>query len=165
VTVGHGGVGGTGHLVGLLFLTKANIKGVLVSYRGTAPLITDLFGGHIDIGFPAYVPQISTVKALNVTSAERVSFLPNVPTLRESGVDVVATTWNGIMGPAGIPQDVVTKVNAALNNALKDEAVRKSLALLGAQPTGGSPQDFVRLIAKEKALWGPIIRAEHISID
>jgi tripartite-type tricarboxylate transporter receptor subunit TctC len=165
LTVGHGGIGGIEYLAAVLFLAKEHLNGVLISYGGTAPLVTDLLGGHIDIGFPTYVPQVSSLKVLNIASAARAGFLPNVPTLRESGLDLLAATWNGIMGPASIPQDVVMKVNAAMNDALKDQAVKKEFETLGAEPLGGSAQDFVRLMDTQKALWAPVITAEKISLD
>ncbi len=85
LTLGHGGAGGSENLTALLFLARANLKGVLISYRGTGPFITDLIGGQIDMGFPAYFPQVSSVKVLGVTGIERVGIMPDVPTLREVG--------------------------------------------------------------------------------
>ncbi len=165
LTIGSGGLGGIEYLTGALFLAKTGLKGILISYNGTAPLITDVMGGHINIGFPSYVPQVSSLKLLNTASAERVSFLPNVPTFRESGLDIVATTWNGIMGPAGLPANVVSAIGKAMNDALKNPEVRKQIEIIGSEPLGGSPEDFVKLMDQEKALWGPLIKSEHISLD
>jgi tripartite-type tricarboxylate transporter receptor subunit TctC len=162
LTIGHGGIGGTGHLAGVMFMKETGVKGVLVGYRGTGPLVTDLIGGQIDVGFPAYIPQVSQTKPIAVTSAKRSRFLPNVPTLRESGVDLVATLWNGMLGPAGMPKDIVMKINAAMNDILKDPAVQKDLIKLGAEPLGGSPEDFAKLLADEKKVWGPVVRDANI---
>ncbi len=165
LTIGHGGVGSTGQLAALLFLEKTGMKGVLVAYRGTAPLIEDVLGGQIDMGFPAYVPQVASVRALNVTSEARLSFLPDVPTFRESGVDVVATTWNGLVGPVGMPHDIVEKINSILNTYLHSDTGKKDVANLGAQPLGGPPEDLTKIMNDEKIKWGPIIKAAHISLD
>lgn len=165
LTVGSGGLGGIEYLTGALFLAKTGLKGILISYNGTGPLVTDILGGHIDIGFPSYVPQLRMLKLLNTASAERVSFLPDVKTFRESGLDIVATTWNGLMGPAGLPETVVSAIGNAMNDALKDPSVRKQIEMIGAEPLGGSPDDVVKLMDQEKALWGPLIKAQKISLD
>jgi tripartite-type tricarboxylate transporter receptor subunit TctC len=165
LAVGDGGIGGIEYLTALLFLAKANLKGVLINYQGTAPLVADLLGGHIDAGLPSYFPLVSSLHMLNVAAVARVPYLANVPTFREAGLDVVAATWNGIMGPAGMPSDIVMKINRAMNDALKAGPVRKEFSDLGAQALGGSPQDFNERMKREKALWSPIISANRISLN
>ena len=99
LTVAHPGAGTMGHLAAALFLSRAGITGSLVGYRGSTPAITDILSGHIMAGVPAYIPVVETVTRLAVTSEERVGFLPDVPTARESGIDVVASTWGALVGP------------------------------------------------------------------
>jgi tripartite-type tricarboxylate transporter receptor subunit TctC len=166
LTLGHAGAGTTGHLACLLFMAQTGIETVLVSYRGAAPLITDVLGGQIDAGFPAYVPQVESVKSLGVTTEERLGFLPQTPTVRESGVaDVVATTWNALLGPAGLPPEIVERLNTIVNDFLKTDTARKELAPLGARPLGGTPQDVVKTMERDKAKWGPIIKAANIVLE
>jgi tripartite-type tricarboxylate transporter receptor subunit TctC len=166
VSIGHAGPGTMGQLAALLLIAQTKMNAVLVSYRGSAPLITDLLGGQIEAGVPAYIPEVNTVKAIAVTTESRLSFLPQVPTTRESGIaDVEAATWNALLGPAGLPPEIVDKLNASLNAYLKTEAAQQDLARLGARPIGGSPADVTKLIADERAKWAPIIQSAHISLD
>jgi tripartite-type tricarboxylate transporter receptor subunit TctC len=166
VSIGHAGPGTMGQLAALLLVAQTKMNAVLVSYRGSAPLITDLLGGQIEAGVPAYIPEVNTVKAIAVTTESRVSFLPQVPTTRESGIaDVEAATWNALLGPAGLPPEIVDKLNASVNAYLKTEAAQQDLARLGARPIGGSPADVTKLIADERAKWAPIIQSAHISLD
>ena len=104
LTIGHAGAGTTGHLAGALFLARTGIDGSLIAYRGATPAITDVVSGQIAAAFPIYLPIAEQASVLAVTSEERMSLLPHVPTARESGVDVVATTWVAMTGPAGMPR-------------------------------------------------------------
>ena len=165
-TLAHAGPGTTGHLACVLFIAHTGIEVQLVSYRGGAPMITDLLGGHIDAGFPAYIPQVATVKAIAITSDVRMSFLPQVPTIRESGIsDLTATTWNALMGPAGLPSDIVERLNGILNRYLATDTAKAELAAMGGRVLGGSPQDVVRIMAEERSKWAPIIKAANIVLE
>lgn len=166
LTLGHAGPGTTGHLASLLFLSQAGIEAQLVTYRGGAPMLTDVLGGHVDAGFPAYIPQVASVKVLGVTSNRRLDFLPGIPTIAESGVaDVRATTWNALMGPAGLPKDIVERLNGTINRFLTTEPAKAELAKLGARPLGGTPEDVVRMMGEDKARWAPIIKAANIVLE
>ena len=166
MTLAHAGPGTTGHLAAVLFMAQTGIEAQLVTYRGGAPLVADLLGGHIDAGFPAYIPQVASVKALAVTSDTRMSFLPNVPTVRESGIaDVTATTWNALVGPAGLAPEIVDRLNGIVNRYLKTDAAQTELAALGGRALGGSAQDVVRIMADDRAKWGPIIKAAGIVLE
>ena len=137
---------------------------VLVAYRGAAPLISDVLGGQIDAGFPSYVPQVEAVTALGVTTDARLDFLPQVPTIGESGIaDVVAATWNALLAPAGTPPKVVIKLNSIVNVFLTTERARQELAKLGARPIGGTPEQVTKLITGDRARWAPVIEAANIA--
>ena len=116
VSMAHGGPGTIGQLAGILFAQSANIKLNFVGYRGSGPMITDLLGGQISSGFPPYNPAAKSVKILAVATEKRLDFLPDVPTMVESGFpNVVATTWNALIGPANLPPEIVGKLNNLIN--------------------------------------------------
>jgi tripartite-type tricarboxylate transporter receptor subunit TctC len=165
LTVAHPGAGTMGHLAAALLLTRAGITGSLIGYRGSTPAITDILSGHIMAGVPAYIPVTETVTRLAVTSEERVGFLPDVPTAREAGIDVVASTWGALVGPRGMPAEVVAKLNAAINDFLAAEEGRRQLALFGMSGLGGPPQRVTELMAREKTKWGAVIREAKIKLD
>jgi tripartite-type tricarboxylate transporter receptor subunit TctC len=165
LTIGHSGAGTMGHLAAALFAARTGSSATLVGYRGATPAITDVLGGQITAAFPAYVPAVASVTQLAVTSAERVGFLSEVPTARESGVDVVATTWGALVGPARMPRAIVLKLNAALNEFLKSEEGGRQLSIFGMTALGGPPERLAEVMARDKAKWEPIIRAANIKID
>jgi tripartite-type tricarboxylate transporter receptor subunit TctC len=166
VTLGHAGPGTTGHLASLLLAAQTKMDAVLVAYRGAAPLISDVLGGQIDAGFPSYVPQVEAVTALGVTTDARLDFLPQVPTIGESGIaDVVAATWNALLAPAGTPPDVVIKLNSIVNVFLTTELAHQELAKLGARPIGGTPEQVTKLITGDRARWAPVIKAANIVLE
>jgi tripartite-type tricarboxylate transporter receptor subunit TctC len=165
LTVGHSGLGTMGHLAAALFLMRAGVEGSLIAYRGATPAITDVLSGHIAAGVPAYIPIVDTVTRLAVTSEERVSFLPGVPTARESGVDVVASTWSALVGPKGVPPEIVAKLNQAIDEYLRSEDGARQLTLFGLRALGGPPSGVTELMARDKAKWEPVIRAGNIKID
>jgi tripartite-type tricarboxylate transporter receptor subunit TctC len=107
ISIGHSGPGTMGHLATVLFGSEAGLDATSVAYRGTAPMMIDVLGGTIDAGFPAYNPATRQATVLAVTSADRVEFLPDVPTRTESGFDLVGGTWIAIFGPAHMPSAIV----------------------------------------------------------
>jgi tripartite-type tricarboxylate transporter receptor subunit TctC len=157
LTIGHPGVGTMGQFCGILFAAKTDIDGTLVGYRGAAPIITDLRGGQIDIGTPAYGPGSTAVSILAVTGSERLESLPKVPTLKESGLDMECATWLAIYGPPGLPRPIVTKVNAAIDAFLRKPETRTLFAKVGLRPLGGSPERLRDRALADTALWGPIV--------
>ena len=165
LTVGHSGAGTMGHLAAALLLSRAEIDGSLIAYRGATPAIADVLSGHIAAGVPAYIPIVDTVTRLAVTSEERVSFLPDIPTARESGVDVVASTWSAIVGPKGVPGDIVMKLNAAINDYLASQDGQRQLAVFGMRRLGGSPGRVTEMMAQEKVKWEAVIRSANIKLD
>jgi tripartite-type tricarboxylate transporter receptor subunit TctC len=165
LNIGHSGPGTMGHLAASVFMSHAGIKGALIGYRGSTPLIQDLLGQQIQAGFPIYVPAVASVTALAVTSEHRASFLPNVPTARESGIDLVATTWIAVMAPKGTPKTIVMKLNAAINAYIKSSDGGARIATIGHQPLGGPPERLAQTMAADKAKWGAVVAAEKISLD
>jgi tripartite-type tricarboxylate transporter receptor subunit TctC len=165
LNVGHAGAGSTGHLAAALFLARAKIRGTMIGYRGATPVIQDVLSGQIQAGFPIYIGAVSSVASLAVTSEERASFLPDVPTARESGVDLAATTWVGLTAPAATPAPIIDKLNLAINDYIKSEEGRGRFATLGHLPLGGPPERLTQKMAADKAKWAPVIAAEYISLD
>jgi tripartite-type tricarboxylate transporter receptor subunit TctC len=165
LNIGHAGAGSMGHLTGALFLARTGIQGALVGYRGAAPVVMDVLSGQIQAGVPIYIPPARNVTMLAVTSAQRISFLPDVPTAREGGVDLVASTWVAIMAPAGTPHDIVVKLNAAINQYLATPDAVEQFEKAGIRPLGGTPEQLADAIKQDRALWAPVIAKENIKVD
>ena len=165
LTIGHPGAGTMGHLTAVLFLARAGIEGSAIAYRGTTPLVTDLLGGQIIAGSPAYTPLVESATVLAVTSEQRTPFLPNVPTAREAGFDVIAGSWTAIVGPAGMPRGVVLKLNAAIDDYLKSEEGGRQFAQLGMRVLGGPPERLTQAVREDRVRWEPVIRAANIKLD
>lgn len=157
LTIGHPGVGTMGQFCGMLLAAKTNITGTMVGYRGAAPIIADLLGGQIDIGTPAYGPGSNAVKMLAVTGSTRLASLPDVPTVKESGLDMECATWLAIYGPPGMPRPVVDKLNAAINAFLKKPESHAAFAKVGLSPLGGSPERLRDRAKSDTVLWQPIV--------
>lgn len=168
-TGGFPGNGTLGHITGELLATKAGIVFGKTQYRGSSAILTDLLGGHIDVGMDslaAYVPSVreGKIKALAIASSQRWSKLPNVPTVAESGLPgFEASVWYAVLVPAKVPAEIVTKLNAITNAWLKEPKTQEFLANFGAQPAGGSPADLKAFTQAEIEKWGPIIKAANIS--
>src|SRR3954453_10746541 len=165
------GQGTLPHLVGEAFKQAAGVDTPSIPYRGGAQAITDMLGGRIQMNLGAgatLLPLIRAgkIKALAVTSPERSAELPDVPTMAESGLPGLTTvTYYGFWGPAGTPAEVVSKINAEINEALKAPELRANLQRVGFDPTGGSPQDFAKLIAEQLEKWAPIVKSSGFQMD
>jgi tripartite-type tricarboxylate transporter receptor subunit TctC len=170
VNLGHPGNGTLGHITSELVQQFAGVKMTNVPYRGTSPLTTDLLAGQIDVAMdfmPTYVPLVADHKigALAVTTSQRTSQLPDVPTVQEAGYKgFEATAWYAVVAPAGTPKDIVDKVNNAVNAFLRSDKGKTFLELNTMQAAGGSPEDLKSFIAGELAKWGPVIEAAKISM-
>jgi tripartite-type tricarboxylate transporter receptor subunit TctC len=141
-----------------------------VPYRGSAPIITDLVGGHLPFGITTIadaIPQYraGTVKILAVSSAERSPFVPEVPTLKESGVDLVADGWYGMWLPAGSSPDLAGGLSAAAVSALAKPDVRQKLLAIGLIPVGTTPEGLSKELADNTAFWQPIVTATGYKIE
>jgi tripartite-type tricarboxylate transporter receptor subunit TctC len=163
--------GGPPHLAGEAFKRAAGINIVPVFYRGMNQAITDLLAGQMDIVFDSPAPLAhlladGKVRALVGLGAQRMAMLPDVPTMTESGLpDIEIVTWNGLVAPAGTPDDVVSRLNASINDALKSPAIRDTLLKFSSEPLGGSPQEFASFVAVESKKWSEIIRLAGVKIE
>ena len=163
--------GATPQFVGELFKLKAGIDFVHIPYRGAASTVTDMLTGQIDMAFEptsvllAHIHEGKT-RPLAVTGATRSAVLPDIPTMIESGVPgVVATSWTGLVAPLGTPPQIVARLNKAINDALKTQDMLDALRRLGADPLGGTPQDFTAMLARETPKWIELVKAAGIKID
>jgi len=171
VTFGSSGNGSSIHLSGELFNTMAKVEMIHVPYKGSAPAVTDLIGGQIDIMFdnmPSAIQHVRNgrLKAIAVTTAKRSPELPDVPTIAEAGVPgYEATSWFGMFAPAATPAPIVTRLNTALVKVLADPAVKKKLAEQGAEPHSEKPEQFAEFIRKESAKWSQVVKAAGATVD
>jgi tripartite-type tricarboxylate transporter receptor subunit TctC len=166
-----GGNGSAAHITFEYFKLRAGIFMAHIPYRGTAPSVTDLISGQVDATFtggPALLPHIRSgrLRALAVSSPQRMAALPGVPTVAESGYPgFEADQWYGIVAPAGTPLAVVARLNAEINKALVLPDVAQQLVAEGAVAMPGPPQAFGDLIAREIPRWREVIKAGNVKID
>ncbi|MBK6803801.1 MAG: tripartite tricarboxylate transporter substrate binding protein [Betaproteobacteria bacterium] len=165
------GSGTSIHLAGELFKVMAGVTMTHVPYKGSAPAIADLVGGQVQLMFdnlPSALPQIKAgrLRALGVTSAQRAPALPDVPTIAESGLPgYEASSWFGLLAPAGTPKDVVAKVNGEVARWLASPEAKEKLLSQGANAAGGTPEAFARHIAAETAKWQQVVKASGAKVD
>jgi tripartite-type tricarboxylate transporter receptor subunit TctC len=168
LSYGHAGNGTSPHLAAELLKVTAKIDVTAVPYKGGAPALNDLLGGHIPVSLnnvPEAIAQIQagTVRPLAVTTAARSQLLPQVPTIAESGLPGYDTgVWWALVAPARLPADVKAKIYRDAAEAMKAPAVKERFALLGAAPIGSTPEALVALIRADYDKWGPIIKAAGI---
>jgi tripartite-type tricarboxylate transporter receptor subunit TctC len=171
LSYGMSGNGTSAHLAGELLNYMAKVKIQAIPYKGGAPAITAVIAGEIPASInplPEVVGQLdgNAVRALAVTTAERSKALPNVPTVAEAGVaGYDASVWWGVLGPAGMPADIVARIHADLAAALKDPVVVTALDKMGATPVGSSPKDFDVYMRAEAAKWEPVLREANIKMQ
>jgi tripartite-type tricarboxylate transporter receptor subunit TctC len=165
------GIGSIGHLTGEMFKMRTGVNIVHVPYAGTAPSLTDLMAGQVQMTFDAPVGVLPLVRAgklrvLAVTGTSRDPQAPELPTLIESGLrDVVAVSFFGVVAPAGTPASIVNKLNAAINQSLNSPDMQSVFAKLALHPKIGSPQEFSAFIAAELQKWSTVADAAGIKID
>jgi tripartite-type tricarboxylate transporter receptor subunit TctC len=160
------------HLAGELFKSRTGTYMVHFPYRGSGPAMLDLLGGTMDVMFdnlPSSMPQIKAGKlvALAVTSRERSAALPDVPTIEEAadlkGFD--ATSWFGLLAPAGTPPDIVNRIQQEVAKALNTPSIKEKLLSQGAIPSGNTPAEFARHIDAEHRKWEPVVKTSGAKID
>ena len=156
--------GGTPHFVGMMLANEAGVPMTPVHYRGGAPALQDLIGGHV----PASVNPISesmtqanagTIRILAVTGSRRSSFLPEVPTMAEAGYNVIVESWLGVLVPAKTPAEVVNALSAAIAEAVKSSQMIESLAKLGNTAAFQTPAEFALTVKADLARWAPVVKA------
>ncbi|GAA5233573.1 tripartite tricarboxylate transporter substrate binding protein [Verticiella sediminum] len=159
------------HLTGEMFAISTGIPLTHVSYKGSGPALIDLMGGQMQLMFdnlPASISQVQagSVRALAVTTENRLPALPDVPTLKEAGLDdFVVTGWSGLFAPANTPQPVVDKLYKAVDQVLHDEAVRQRIISLTAEIPESNPQDFATFIQQEMDRWQTVIKKANIVVN
>jgi tripartite-type tricarboxylate transporter receptor subunit TctC len=171
LTYSSGGNGSAAHITFEVLKLRTRIFMLHIPYRGTAPSVTDLIAGQVDATFtgaPAVLPHVRSgrLRALAVSSRERLAALPDVPSVAESGVpNFEADQWYGVVAPAGTPAAVVARLNAEINKALTLPDVAQQLATEGALPAPGTPMAFGQLIAAEIPRWAEVVKAGNVKPD
>jgi tripartite-type tricarboxylate transporter receptor subunit TctC len=163
--------GSPGHVGAELFKVMTGTNIVHVPYRGGASATSDLIAGHVDIMFESLnsiAPHAKSgeVRALAVSGARRSPGFPELPTVAEAGVPGYdAPTWSGVVGPAGMPRDIVMKLNTALNRVVTSPAFIQRFGVIGDEPAGGTPEEFGALISKELAKWADVIKRSGAKLE
>ena len=165
------GVGSSNHLALVLFNIMANVNVSHVPYKGAAPAVADVMGGHVAMTFvpiAAALPPVraARLRALGVTAGRRSPELPNVPTIGEAGVPgYEAAGWNALLAPRATPREVIMKVNAALIESLRAPKVKEILAASGAEAAAASPEALARFLQSEMAKWSKVVKAAGIKAE
>jgi len=168
---GSSGNGTSVHLSGELFKSLTGIDMQHVPYKGSGPAMTGLLGGEIQMMFdnlPSAIQHIKSgkLRPLGVTSAKRSPALPEVPTIAEAGVPgYEATSWFGVLAPAGTPRDIVGRLNGEINKILELPDTHKRLEEQGAEPAGGTPDQFAALIGREIPKWAKVVKDSGAQVD
>jgi tripartite-type tricarboxylate transporter receptor subunit TctC len=171
LSYGSAGNGSSSHLSGALFESLAGVKMLHVPYKGSAPLLTDVLAGRVDMTFDSYTVyeehiRSGKVRALGVTSTGRMKALPQVPAIAEAGLagyDV--SNWLGVLAPANTPREVVTTLHTALGKAMANPELRAQLQALGIEPTFGTPEAFGALIRADIPRWTQIVKRAGATVD
>jgi tripartite-type tricarboxylate transporter receptor subunit TctC len=171
LSFGSGGNGTPAHLAGELLKIEAKIDVTHVPFRGTGPALQAVIGGHVPMAYnppPPLIPhlQSGTIRAIAITTLKRTKALPDVPTIAELGFPgFEATTWHGIVAPAGTPKDVIATLHRAAAAALNDSEVNKALSDLGVDIVANTPEEFRAYIASEIPKWAAIVKASGAKVD
>jgi tripartite-type tricarboxylate transporter receptor subunit TctC len=168
---GSAGIGNTTHMAAELFMLKTGTKMVHVPYRGAAEAITAVIGGQVelffgDIGGVLPLMREGRVRALAISSEKRSPDVPELPTMIESGVpDYVVMTFTGVVAPAGTPPAIVSKLNGAINTALKQPEIGAAYAKLGAETHPASIEDFTAFLADERKKWDGVVKDANLKVE
>jgi tripartite-type tricarboxylate transporter receptor subunit TctC len=158
------GSGSSNHLSMELFKSLTGVDIIHVPYKGSAPAVTDLIGGQVDVMFdnvPNVLQQVKAgkLRALAVSSKQRSPFVKELPTVAEAGVPAFeVSVWFGVVAPAGIPQFVIAKLNTEINNILKLAEIRQTFNSQGVEPAGGTPEEFASFLAAQRTKWAKVVR-------
>jgi tripartite-type tricarboxylate transporter receptor subunit TctC len=165
------GTGTTQHMTGELFKLRTGTDIVHVPFKGTGPSLTTLIAGDVDMTFaniPAILPHVRAgrLRALAVAGDKRSELMPEVPTMKEAGVDgVEVTIWYGVLAPAATPRDIVDTLAAAVIKAARSPDIRSRLLEQGAEPIGNTPEEFARQLREEVARWNKVVATSGIRVD
>jgi tripartite-type tricarboxylate transporter receptor subunit TctC len=165
------GTGTSNHLTMEYFDKVAGLSMTQIPYKGSAPMVTDLLGNHVDLMFDGVqhvMPQVKAgkLRALAITSAKRSAVLPDVPTVAESGYPgFQVSVWYGFAAPSGTPQPIIAKLNAEINKILQDQDVKKIFADEGVEAMGGTPQQFDAFFKSQSQHWAAIVKDANISAE
>ena len=165
---GTSGIASSNHMAGELLVYMAGIKLNHVPYKGNAPAMTDLIGGHIEMGIsgvPVLVPHIKSerLRAVGIGSLKRFPAIPDVPTFDEQGLKgYEASTWFGLFAPAKTPRDIIVKLNTEVGKVLASKDIRERYLVEGLEPQGGSPEDFAKFVTSEIALYARLAKAANL---
>src|SRR5262245_17492816 len=171
LTFSSSGVGGNNHLAGALFAEAAGIKLTHVPYKGTGPALADVISGQITMNFSSLPPAVGQIKAGNltalaVTGERRVKSLPDVPTLKEQGIDVVVTSWHGLFAPAKTPDAVLDKIEQQTKAAMKDPKWEEALSKDGLElPPDRTRAEFAKFVASEHNFWGKKLKELKVEME
>jgi tripartite-type tricarboxylate transporter receptor subunit TctC len=167
---GNSGFGAAAHLSAELFKAQARVDLVGINYKGAAPALQDVIAGRVQVMFATSASVMGHIKSglvrpLAVTTAKRFSLLPDLPTVAETLPGFDATTWHGLVAPAGTPPDVIATLNRATLETLKDPDTRKRLTDLGVEVGGSSPREFAAYIKREIPKWAAVIKASGATME
>jgi tripartite-type tricarboxylate transporter receptor subunit TctC len=171
LTMSSAGTGSSNHLVGELFQEISGARFTHVPYKGSGQALTDLMGGQVNLHFDQITSASSHIqggklRALLVTAPRRVPMLPDVPTAAEAGYAAFeATNVTGLIAPAGTPREIVDKLNGAVQKVISQPAVRARFAEIGAEATGGTPQEFAAYIRDDLSKWSRIVKDAHVTVE
>src|SRR4051812_88768 len=171
MNIGTSAVGTGGYMCAELFKTEAGLDVALIPYKGTAPVMNDLLGGHVPVAFGVIPPALGNLnagklRAIAVASPKRTPLLPDTPTFAESGLPgFEAVLHYGVLAPAGTPRPVVDRLNAELRKLAADEEVRKRIAAEGGDPLTSSPEEYARDIDQEETKWSTLIRKLNLKVE
>ena len=171
VNFASSGSGTSIHLSGELFKVLTGVQITHIPYKGSAPALSDLLGGQVQMMFdnlPPSLPHIKggKLKALAVTTTERAPALPDVPTMVEAGVPgFEASSWFGLLAPAGTPRPIVAKINDEIARWIATPEAKEKMTAIGANAKGGTPEDFAQHIAAETAKWAKVVKESGAKVD
>jgi tripartite-type tricarboxylate transporter receptor subunit TctC len=171
LTFGSPGLGSGSHLVAEFFALSTGTKTIHVPYKGSNPAMADLIGGQIQFTYGTILsvyPHVRSgkLRALAVSSSKRSTVMPDVPTIAEAGVPRFdATSWNGVLVPAGVPRPILARIHESVARALQSPEVRERLTGDGAEPVGSTPEQFAAFIRAEMAKWGKVIKAAGLKVQ
>jgi tripartite-type tricarboxylate transporter receptor subunit TctC len=170
INMASSGIGTSVHMSGELFMAMTGVKLTHVPYRGSAPALTDLLAGHVQVIFdnlPGSIGHIRSgrLRALGVTAAKRSEAIPDVPTIGETVPGYEASVWYGIVAPKGTPAEIIDKLNQAVNAVLANPELKARLADLGGAPMPMTPAEFGKLVADETAKWAKVVEFAGVKAE